>query len=74
MIEMKIFLAKFISRFRIVNIPETKVEVEKGDLFMTVYNEMIVQLDERVWNKDQLNMIETFSLKALVMLSQIFFD
>ena len=48
MIEMKIFLAKFISRFRIVNIPETKVEVEKGDLFMTVYNEMIVQLDERV--------------------------
>ena len=74
MIEMKIFLAKFISRFRIVNIPETKVEVEKGDLFMTGYNEMIVQLDERVWNKDQLNMIETFSLKALVMLSQIFFD
>jgi len=48
MIEMKIFLAKLISRFRIVSIPETKVEVEKGDLFMLYYNEMIVQLDERV--------------------------
>ena len=48
MTEMKIFCAKFISRFRIVNIPKTKIEFEKGDLFFTMYNEVIVQLEERV--------------------------
>ena len=45
--EMKLFMAKFITRFKIIAIPETKMKYSKGDLFMRMYPDMTVQLEER---------------------------
>ena len=47
MTEMKIFLAKFISKFKIVEVPETKIVPHCGDLFIPFYDKMIVQLEAR---------------------------
>ena len=47
MTEMKIFLAKFISKFKIIEVPETKIVPHCGDLFIPFYDKMIVQLEAR---------------------------
>ncbi len=47
MIEIKIFLAKLLSKFRIVATPKTVLEYVKGDLFLLHYNEMVVKLEAR---------------------------
>ena len=47
MTEMKIFLAKFISKFQIVEVPETKIVPHCGDLFVPFYEKMIVELEVR---------------------------
>ena len=51
MTEMKIFLAKFISKFKIVEVPETKFVPNCGDLFVPFYEKMVVQLElaENIW-------------------------
>ena len=41
------FMAKFIGKFKIIEIPETKTEYPNGDLFMLVYPKMQVKLESR---------------------------
>ena len=41
------FMAKFIGKFKIIEIPETKTEYPNGDLFMLVYPKMHVKLEPR---------------------------
>ena len=45
--EMMIFLAKFVTTFRVTAIPETKSEYYKGDLFMNVAQDVTVKLEKR---------------------------
>ena len=45
--EMMIFLAKFLTTFKVMAIPETKSEYYKGDLFMNVAQEVTVKLEKR---------------------------
>ena len=47
MTEMKIFLAKFVARFKVIEVPETEVEVSKGSMFFLPYKHMIVKMEER---------------------------
>ncbi len=47
MAEMKISLAKFISTFKVVATPETKLESTKGDMFFFSYPEVKVKLERR---------------------------
>lgn len=47
MVEMKISLAKFISTFKVVATPETKLESTKGDMFFFSYPEVKVKLERR---------------------------
>ena len=45
--EMKIFLAKFVSKFRIIEVPETKFNPSSGSPFLNLYDNVIVELVER---------------------------
>ena len=47
MTEMKIFLAKFVSKFKIIEVPETKFNPLPGSLFLNLYETLIVELVER---------------------------
>ena len=47
MTEMKIFLAKFISKFKIVEVWETKIVPNCDDLFVPFYEKMVVQYELR---------------------------
>ena len=47
MVEMKIFLAKFISKLKVINVPETKSEYKKGDLFLNICTDVTVKLEIR---------------------------
>ena len=47
MTEMKIFLAKFVSKFKIIEVPETKFSPLSGSPFLNLYNNVIVELVER---------------------------
>ena len=47
MTEMMIFMAKFLTKFKIIDIPETKTEYSNGDMFMLVYPKMEVKLECR---------------------------
>jgi cytochrome P450 len=44
--EMKIFMAKLINKFQIIDTPETKLTYSKGDFLMS-YPEIIVKLNAR---------------------------
>ena len=46
-VEMKIFLAKFISKFKVINVKETKSEFKKGDLFLNICTDVTVRLEVR---------------------------
>ena len=50
MVEIKIFLAKFVSKFKVINVKETKSEFKKGDLFLNICKDVTVSLEIR--NKD----------------------
>ena len=50
MVEIKIFLAKFVSKFKVINVKETKSEFKKGDLFLNICKDVTVSL--KVRNKD----------------------
>ena len=45
--EMKIFLAKFVSKFKINEVPETKFVPSCGSIFLNLYETLIVELVER---------------------------
>ena len=47
MVEMKIFLAKFISKFKVINVKETKSEFRKGELFLNICTDVTVRLEVR---------------------------
>ena len=47
LMEMKIFMAKFLQTFQLVPTARTKLEVESGGLFMLSYPEIIVKLEQR---------------------------
>ena len=47
MTEMKIFLAKFVSKFKINEVPETKFVPACGSIFLNLYETLIVELVER---------------------------
>ena len=47
MVEMKIFLAKFISKFKVINVKETKLEFKKGNLFVDICTDITVRLEIR---------------------------
>ena len=47
MVEMKIFLAKLISKFKVINVKETKSEFIKGDLFLNIMSDVTVRLEVR---------------------------
>ena len=47
MTEMKIFLAKFVSKFKINEVPETKFVPSCGSIFLNLYETLIVELVER---------------------------
>ena len=47
MAEMKIFLAKFISKFKVIDVKETKSEFKKGDLFLNICTDVTVGLEVR---------------------------
>ena len=46
-VEIMIFMAKFITKFKIIDIPETKTDYAHGDLFMLIYPKMEVKLELR---------------------------
>ncbi len=46
-IEMKIAMAKLLSKYRLVAVPETKLDVLSGDQFILNYPYMKVKLEER---------------------------
>ena len=46
-IEMKIAMAKLLSRFKIVDTPATKLEVLTGDSFLLSYEGIYVKLEPR---------------------------
>ena len=48
LMEMKIFMAKFLQTFKIVKTSNTKLEYDDGGLFMLSYPEIIVKLEERI--------------------------
>ena len=45
--EMKIALAKIVTKYRIALGPETRLEVNNGDLFLLNYDRLMVKLEER---------------------------
>ena len=47
MIEMKLALAKLLHKYRIVAVPETKLDFNNGDLFILTYPEVTVKLEAR---------------------------
>lgn len=46
-VEMKMAMAKLLSRFRIVDTPSTKLEVLRGDNFFLSYEDIYVKLEPR---------------------------
>ena len=47
MVEMKIALAKLLKKFKIVKVPQTKLDFYKGDMFFLTYGEVQVRLESR---------------------------
>ena len=47
-----IFMAKFLTKFQIIDIPDTKLNYPNGDLFLFVFPKMEVKLEPRPkkWN------------------------
>ena len=46
-IEIKIFMAKMLSKFKVVATPETVIKYKPGDLFLLYYPNLIVKLENR---------------------------
>ena len=46
-VEIMIFMAKFITKFKIVDIPETKTDYSFGEMFLLTYPKMEVRLELR---------------------------
>jgi len=49
MVEMKIAMAKLLSKFRIVATPKTKIEPLLGDSFLFSYDNVHIKLEPRVF-------------------------
>lgn len=46
-VEMKIAIAKLLAKYKLVDSIETKLDIEKGDIFLLSYPEMKVKLELR---------------------------
>ena len=46
-VEIMIFMAKLLTKFKIVDIPETKTDYPNGDMFMLIYPKMEIKLELR---------------------------
>ena len=46
-VEIMIFMAKLLSRFRIVDCPETKLNYYNGDLFLLMYSDLKLKFESR---------------------------
>ena len=47
MIEMKLALAKLLYRYRIVAVPETKLDFSNGEIFILTYPKVLVKFEAR---------------------------
>lgn len=47
MIEMKITIAKMLSAYRVVDTPDTQLDIANGDQFLLAYPNMKVKLEKR---------------------------
>ncbi len=48
MVEIKLAMAKLLSRYRLISSENTKLEPLKGDLFLIGFKDMKIRLEKRV--------------------------
>ncbi len=48
MVEMKLAMAKLLSKYRLLSTPNTKLEHLKGDQFLIAFEDMKIKLEKRI--------------------------